>query len=214
MHQAISIDQLKKTSFFAAAIRELDEKNVSSRQELVDQLKANAKSLPQETAVLEAEQRKLEEEREATRLRAIAIEGRLVDIRQQIHRIMNRGDAARRLARDRLMAGADQRIYTFMVWAQRAGNLADFASHQPIAGSLGVGQEDLDVIYKKAGAAARRVGVRVAESLKRAEQMVLEAQSADEIGLELASMAAGIYQEYVKVPGVRAFPENYEARLF
>jgi hypothetical protein len=211
--QTVSIDQLKNTTVFAAALRELDETNQATRQDLVAQLGANSKSLPEETRALCTDEQKLLAEKEAIRQRMVQIDSRLGELRDQIHRIGRRGDSQRRLLRDRLMASADQRIYVFLVWAERAKNLANLASFSPFAAVEGATQS-AEVIFKNAIVAARQVSNSVNLCIDRAQQMLLEAQSADEIGLELTSMAAGIYQDYVKVPGVRGFPADYQGPLF
>lgn len=206
--QTVSIDQLKNTTVFAAALRELDEKNVATRKELVAQLGANAKSLPDETKALRVEEQKLLAERESIRERTLQINSRLSDVHDQMHRIERRGDAQRRLLRNRLMASADQRIYTFLVWAERAKNLANLASFSPLSALEG-NNKNADAIFTHAAAAAREVNKIVDECMARAQNMLLEAQSAEAIGSELTSMAARIYQVYTKVPGVRGFAENY-----
>ena len=90
-----------------------------------------------------------------------------------------------------ILAGADPRIHQFKLWAMRAKNLANFASHfaEPLATN----------VFRRnftapAVSVAGQVNQLVKAALTRAEQMEREALSAAEVSDNLEAIAGVIYE--------------------
>lgn len=192
--QAFTIDALKKLPAFqqmfaeaeaeaiakrAAEISEWVETDEQYRSE-IDKLQAIVNKYRAAVDQKELELKHLTSQRDSSQLE-------LIDM-------ANRWTHKRKSAIERILAGADTRLVHFILWAQRAENLAQFAAYraEPIAVvGLGESRQHAEAIKR-----AKTVSSMCIHAVERAEQMRLDAIAHEDVTDELTGMASAIREAY------------------
>src|SRR4051812_47881028 len=121
MHN-ITLDQLRTTSIFAEAARELDEKQVTERSKLVSELErcfCAGSDARKEADKWLAEERALEKELTELLTRKAQVESDRFNTREKAMRVINKATIASQTIEEKLRATSDIRLVRFIVWAQR-----------------------------------------------------------------------------------------------
>lgn len=216
------LDRLKKSPVFAAALREVEEQELIPRREWVKQLSATPNGPKTEIAALVLREETLCAELSAARAKAREIEGQLSAVRQQTQALSSTSSDARTRLIKQLQDGADRRIGLFIMWAERAKNLGQFACFfdKPVSFE---GSDDYQTMQGIAnrieGALSQNVvaTTRLQEiadrCIERAHQMRLEASTTTAVTAELKMMADQVHGAYTAVTNARPLSVNYEASL-
>jgi len=137
---------------------------------------------------------------------------RLLSISDQAHTAFHAAStrAHRRdtAARNDVLAGADRRIHSFMLWAQRAENLAKLAS----ANALPLAFEGTSPMrWETAREHTLLVSSKARNAVGRAEEMCLEAISEANMLAELAELADGVRAAYAPLERImpRRLPSDH-----
>lgn len=201
-----NLETLKNLPAFADLLRQHEDGELAERQAKIDALRTFRSEAAAKQASLAAEVRRLDAEREQLR-------GRLAELNAQ-HGTANsiaiwNANSATQKGREMeadILAGADPSLLRFRAWADRAGNLVRVATYAN------------DYV---AGAAPHitpanvREAVRLcAEAVTRADEMRLEAISADDVSLELDALAAGILDALDRAGGSARLPHDWRQPLF
>lgn len=191
--QTLNLETLRRLPAFAALMEEAERKSLDERAALIEAWQTTNTQARAEVASLEATERKLSAEADALAAELQRLTEQRDLARMGLLRVANRHHRHNEEARQRIIAGADSRLFQFILWARRAANMAAFASHraEPLAV---VG--DFTAQTLKATKQARLVAELCEHAAERAEAMRLEAISSSDVTGELSAMAANIRDAY------------------
>lgn len=199
------LNLFKKMPAFAELLQQHEDGQLAERQAQIDALRAFRADDAAEQAHLAAEVQRIDAERQQIRARLAQLNAE--------HGTANsaaiwHANGATRKARDMeaaILAGADPNLLRFRAWADRAGNLARIST-----AGLGYVAGDAPRITH----ANQREAVRLcAEAVTRADEMRLEAISADDVALELDAIAAGILDALDRAGGSARLPRDWRHPL-
>lgn len=208
----ITLDALKNTQVFAAAIQEIEEKKVAERKVLIDAVR-QCQGVHPECEKLAKREVELTAELEDLTRRKRETEAELGNTRSRFWTLSDKSAAKRRVLEAQLRAGADQRIYIFMAWAEQAKNQAQISGAYIAQGyAMGITEKQIAAHSAGAKSAVKKTVQLIDTSLQRAEKMLLDAQTSAEVNAELSNMANEIHDAYQSIPNARSLNRNFEAR--
>lgn len=189
--QTLTIETLRQLPAFSALFADAERESLTKRQaEIAAWHDANA-AARREIAELEVIEREHTKAADALAAELNAATAQRDLARVQLLRAANRHHHERDAEMQRIAAASDARLLDFISWAQRANNLAAFASHR--AGLEGIGQSSKQHL---AAEQARKVASLCESAVERANEMRLEAITNDDLTGELAAMAGAIRQAF------------------
>lgn len=211
------LDRLKGAPLMVEAMQQVEAHDLAQRKELVDEMNRALR-----TAGAYFAERKVKED--ALRAELEEIDRRRAVIGQELQMLEAGGSNLRSETNrtvfalaEEIRAGADLRIPMFIVWAQHAHQLAvgetwiqgNGGGFEPHSASERAHAQNIHA----AARTAAEVGRLVTEGLARADAMMLEAISTDDVNLELSSMAAAIHAEYTRRPKSKALSPDYTKQV-
>lgn len=208
------ISRLKTAPVVQEAMRELELQDLSARQALIEEaaaLRTSMRSFSEERSrresAINAEIMEIEKRRNALGQELLDLDVAASRVRSSTERELGPLIA-------QIKAGADPRINNFYLWIQHAHDLAveDAWKNSPQS-KLYMVEGGTDALVSQArrlaSASLDRLGCLVNDASARADAMRTEAALADDVLLELQSLAAAIHAEYESVPRSRPLPRNF-----
>jgi hypothetical protein len=207
--QAFTLETLARVPAFAAALRDLEAGQLAERQAQIDALAAFRVRWHAELAALDAQAQSARREADELRGRMLEVEREADAANSALLWRSTRATEQDRALEAAILATADPRLAQFRAWAARAANLAGMATYEQVAAFAGAAAPAPNARQ------AREVARLCAEANARADQMRMEAISADAVALELDAMAAGIVQALDRLGGSAAarLPRDWRAPL-
>ncbi len=206
------IEKIKASKVFAEAMREIEVSDVQRRKDLVQKISAIDTAEAKDAASREKMEIALFEEAEALAKKLSEVRFKLGEARSDAVGVSLKFQSMRKELRQQLHATADPRLQQFINWADRARNLAMYAS-----ATLPIGWSGLSVMQEAnrypatVAAAALKAGNTIWQLIERAEAMKEAALFEADVTAALDEMARQVIDAYRAVPGARAYPADYRS---
>ncbi len=194
---SITIEQLMQLPGLAEQFKAAENAKLAERQALIDEWRDFVDTGRQAIAEKQGEERKLAEKMDKLTGELKAVTEQRNIARTAIMENIGRNERKAEAMKKAILAGADPMLNRFTLWAQRAANLASFASHfTDYLGFSSDRNENPPDRSIPAIAASRKVNELVQAAIERADQMRLEAISYTDMVKELKIREAEILDAF------------------